>query len=133
MTGNDLRFLLAGRVTDLELKQETIELGLGQRVGSLLLDRILSGQHKKRFLELIGPPGDGDRSLLHRLQQRGLCLGRRAIDFVRQQDLRKDRPANKLKPTMPRFFFLQDIRSRDVGRHQVRRELDPFEFEIEDA
>ena len=32
-----------------DLQQETVELGFGQRIGALLLDRVLRGQHEERI------------------------------------------------------------------------------------
>ena len=43
-----LLLLLGGRVADLELEQEAVELGLRQRVGALVLDRVLGGDDDER-------------------------------------------------------------------------------------
>jgi hypothetical protein len=50
---------------------------------------------------------DGHFPLLHRLQQGRLGLGRRAVDFVRQQNIRKNRPLDKAKLAPPVLVFLQ--------------------------
>jgi K(+)-stimulated pyrophosphate-energized sodium pump len=44
---------------------------------------------------------DGHLALLHRLQQRGLGLGRRAVDFVGQQDVGEDRPLDEAELRRP--------------------------------
>ena len=43
--------LLGGRVVDLDEEHEAVELGLGQRVGALLLDRVLGGEDEEGRLE----------------------------------------------------------------------------------
>ncbi len=64
--------------------------------------------------------------LLHRLQQRGLRFGRRPVDLVGQQHLRKDRPSFKDHFAASGFgVFLDDLRARDIAGHQVGRELNP--------
>ena len=59
-------------------------LRFGQRIGAFLLDRVLRGQHEERIGQLVPHAADGDLPLLHRFEQRGLRLGRRAVDFVGQ-------------------------------------------------
>ena len=66
--------------------------------------------------------------LLHRLEQRRLRLRRRAVDFVRQQQVGEHGPWMK-RELLPPVAFLQDVASRDVGRQQVRRELNPPEIQ----
>ena len=63
--------------------------------------------------------------LLHRLQHCRLRLWRSAIDLVRQHHVAEDRPLHKRPLPVPRRdVFLNDVRARNVRRHQVRRELD---------
>ena len=81
-----------GRIVDLDVEHEAVELGLGQRIGAFLLDRVLRGDREERLGQRIGRLADRHFALLHRLQQRGLGLGRRAVDFVGQQDVGEDRP-----------------------------------------
>ncbi len=56
VAGQHLLLLLEGRVADLELEQEAVELGLGQRVGALVLDRVLGGDHDERIGQRVGAP-----------------------------------------------------------------------------
>ena len=63
--------------------------------------------------------------LLHGLKQRGLCLGRSSVDLIRQQHLRKDRTLVEDQIAVPGFsILLNDVRTGDVGRHQVGSKLD---------
>ena len=46
---HDVELLLFLRVIDVRVEHEAVELGLGQRIGALVLDRVLRGQHEKRL------------------------------------------------------------------------------------
>ncbi len=74
----------------------------------------------------------GDFVFLHRLQQRRLGLGRRAVDLVGEQDIGENRSFEKLKlPPAGGGVFLKNIGAGDVRRHQVRRELNAVEVQIQ--
>ncbi len=81
----------------------------------------------------VGDPLDRDLQLLHRLQQGRLSLRRRAVDLVGQQDVGEDRPLDERQlPPARGDVFLDDVGAGDVGRHQVRGELDALEPQVED-
>ena len=44
----DFPFLGAAGIIDLDVQQEPVELGFGQRIGPFLLERVLRGQHEER-------------------------------------------------------------------------------------
>jgi hypothetical protein len=70
--------------------------------------------------------------LLHRLEQAGLGLRRGPVDLVGKDQVGEDRPG--LEPKDPLAALLdEDVRAGDVGRHQVRRELDPVEGAVDDV
>jgi limonene-1,2-epoxide hydrolase len=46
---------------------------------------------KNGLVEVVALAADGDLVLLHRLEQGGLGLGRRAVDLVGEDDVREDR------------------------------------------
>ena len=50
----------ARRVADLQLEQEAVELRLGQRVGALVLDRVLRGDDDERVGQRVGPAPSTD-------------------------------------------------------------------------
>ena len=129
---HDRHLVVFAQVRDDDVEHEAIELRLGQRIGAFELDRILRREDEERPLERIGPPGGGDVILLHRLEQRRLRLGRRAVDLVGQDDLREDRALDEAEPPAP-LLFVEDLGAGDVGRHQIGRELDALEVEIEDV
>ena len=78
-------------VVDQDIEHEAVELGLGQRIGPFLLDRVLGRQHEERVGQPVALAADGDLPLLHRLEQGRLGLGRRAVDLVGQDDVGEDR------------------------------------------
>jgi hypothetical protein len=76
-----------------DLEEEAVELGLGERVGALLLEGVLRRHHEEGLRERVAHTPHRHGPLLHRFEQRGLRLGRGAVDLVGQQHLREDRPA----------------------------------------
>ena len=70
--------------------------------------------------------------LLHRFEQRRLRLRRRAVDFVGEHDVREDRAGREHHlPASRRRVFLHEVGAGDVRRHQVGRELDARELQLE--
>src|ERR1700730_18968268 len=53
MGREDATLLFGSRIPNANLEEESIELGLGQRVGSLLLDRVLRCEHGEPFAERV--------------------------------------------------------------------------------
>ena len=115
---------LGRAVLDRQLEHEAVKLRLRQRVRPLVLDRVLGRDHQERVGQRVALAVDGDAALLHRFQQGGLGLGGRAVDLVGQQDVAEDRARPEVERDGAR---IEDGRADDVGRHQVRGELDPPE------
>jgi hypothetical protein len=118
-----------------DLEEETIKLGLGERVGPFLLDWVPGGEDLERIGEAVGRRPDRDAPLLHRLQQGGLGLGRGPVDLVGEDEVVEDRPGEKAhsaaRPPLPVVLFLEHVGSGDVGGEKVGRELDATEVERE--
>ncbi len=72
-----------------------------------------------------------DLPFLHRFEQRGLRLRRRAVDFVGEHDVREDRPVDEAELALAVRGLVEDRRAGDVGGHQVGRELDALERDVE--
>ena len=72
-------------IADIDLQQETVELGFGQGIGAFLLQRILCRQHMEQARQVVARARDRHMLFLHRLQQRRLGARGRAIDFVGHQ------------------------------------------------
>ncbi len=131
---HDVLLLGELRILDEGVHQEAVLLRLGQRVGALLINRVLRGQHEERLRELPRLAAGGNLALLHGLEQRRLRLGRRAVDFVGQDDVAEDRAAHEddLAPA-GLVVLLDHVRADDVRGHQVGRELDALEVELQHA
>ena len=75
---------------------------------------------------------DGDLVFLHGFQHRGLRVCRRAVDFVGKHDVCEDGPFDEFELAFSADAgFLDDVGAGDVRGHQVRRELDAVEGEVE--
>ena len=72
-----------------------------------------------------------DALLLHRLQQSGLSLRGSPVDLIGQYDMGKDRALLKFKDFSPRRIIRKDIRAGDIGRHQIRGELNAREGQVQ--
>ena len=79
-------------ISQMYAHQKTIQLRLGQRKGADLVLGILGGDDEERFRQRHRLTVERDLMFLHRLQQRALRLGRGAVDFIREHQLRKDGP-----------------------------------------
>jgi hypothetical protein len=123
---NDLQLLLALGIVDQDLEQKAVELRHGQRVGALLLDGVLRCDHHEGIAERIVLAVDGDGALVHRLKQRGLRLGRGAVDLVGKQDLGEDRALGQHEAV---GLEIEQVGAQHVARHQVGRELDAPELQ----
>ena len=91
---------------------------LRQRIGSFQLDRVLRRQHEKWRRKLVQISAHGAGVLLHRFEERGLRLGRRAVDLVGQQHVPKYRSFDEGPLAMAgRQVLFDDVRARDIRRH----------------
>ena len=75
------------------------------------------------MLQLVRLLTHRHRLFLHRFQKRRLRFRRRAVDFVRKNDIGENRTWLKVQKLVAMLVFLNYIGSDDVGRHQVRSEL----------
>ena len=124
--------VLLGRERDHDLEQEAVELRLGQGIGALHLERVLGREHEERRIEREALAGDRDLVLLHRLEQARLGLRRRPVDLVGEDEVGEDRAGLEAEDALAALLD-EDVRAGDVGRHQVRRELDPVERAVDDV
>ncbi|OPZ13897.1 MAG: hypothetical protein BWZ10_01990 [candidate division BRC1 bacterium ADurb.BinA364] len=116
-------------IIDPDFEHKAVQLRFGQRIRAFLLDRILRGQNKKRQRQLVARAAGRHGVFLHRFEQRGLGLGRSAVDFVRQQQIGENRAFDKLESAAAAGrVLLQDVRAQNIRRHQVGRELHALEL-----
>ena len=124
----DGNLLVPVRIIHSDEEHETVELGFGEGIGSLLLDRVLGGEHEEGFLELVIGPGHGHPLFLHRLEQGGLSLGGSPVDFVGEDYVGEDGALDENEfASFSILAVLQDFRARDAGGHEVGGELNPPE------
>ena len=120
------RSVVAVGIGHVDLHQEAVELRLGQRIGALLLDRVLRGQHVERRAERV----------VHarRRSPDFSCIACSSADCVRGvarlissaiRSWQKTGPSMKRNGAAAVGRGLQHLGAQDVGRHQVGRELDP--------
>src|SRR6266550_2046112 len=91
MNNSAIALRAARRVANTHLEHEAVELRLGKRIRAFVLDRVLRCEYQERLAEVEGLPADRDLLLLHRLEQRRLHFPRRALDFVGEHEVGKDR------------------------------------------
>jgi len=123
----DFGELVARGVAHQNLEEEPVQLRFGQGIGPFLVNRVLRGHDKKGLVQPAQLSAGRDLVLLHGLQQGGLGLWRGAVDFVGQNQMGEDGPVLELELAAPARGFHHDVGAQDVGRHQVRRELDAVE------
>src|SRR4051812_15243782 len=122
------RLLGGARVAELEPDHEAVDLRLGERVGALVLDRVLRREDEERAGELVRVDVDGDHPLLHALEQAGLGLRRGAVDLVDDHDVREDRAGAELETLLA---LVVDAGADDVGGQQVGGALDARELRVD--
>jgi hypothetical protein len=108
-------FLFRARVADDELQQEAVELRFGQRIGALVLDRILGRHHEERLGQGEGLVADRDLALFHRFEQRRLHLRGCAVDLVGEQHRCEDRSLAHREAALVRVV---DRRAHEIARQQ---------------
>ena len=128
----DAGFLFERGVVDFDEEHETVELSFGQRVSAFLFDWVLSGENEKWRGQRVGLAEDRDLVFLHRFEHGRLRFGGRAVDFIGEHHVGKDRAFDELEfPAAACAGFLDDVGAGDVGGHQVGGELDAVEGEVE--
>src|SRR5437588_2926246 len=96
-TGHDLQFIFSRRIREQNLQQKASELRFGQRVSALVFDRIFGCEHTEQRRQRISFAIYRDLSLFHRFQEGCLCLWRRAIDLVGEQNVREHRTMSQVE------------------------------------
>jgi hypothetical protein len=127
---DDGLLLRRGRIADEHLHHESVDLRLGERIGAVGLDRVLGRHDQERLRDGERFAPDGHLPLLHDLQQRALHLRGRAVDLVGQQQVGEYRPEGHIE--LARRLVV-DPCTDEVGRHQVRSELDSLELPADRA
>ena len=124
---DDIALLLLLGIGYPRLEHETVHLRLGQRIGALLFERVLGGQHEERLRQRPGLVADSHLPLLHGLEQGTLYLGGRTVNLVGKHEIGENGTALDIK-LLPLLGVYQ--RPDDVGRQQVGRELNAAETRV---
>lgn len=88
----------------------------------LLVDRVLSRHDEEGAWQLKGLVSDRHLTLLHRLEQRTLHLGRRTIYLIGKDKVGEYRSLLHAEGLRP---LTVDLSTDDVSREKVGSELDP--------
>src|SRR5439155_618566 len=88
--GEDRHLLSRLDITKRELHCKPIHLRLGQWVRAAELDRILSGDHEKKAVQVTTLAIHAHLTFAHRLEQCRLRAWGGAVDLIGQQDVRED-------------------------------------------
>ncbi len=75
----------------MSLKKKRSKLRFGQRIGALLVNRVLRGHDEERLGQLADFAAGRDAFFLHGFEHGRLRLGRGAVDFVRQDQVGENR------------------------------------------
>ena len=120
----DHHLLVGGRVVEDDLHHEPVALGVGELVDALGLDRVLRGDDEERVRHLVGHAADRHLLLGHHFEQGRLDLGGGAVDLVGEEEVDEHRAEFDVERLAAAAV---DAGADDVGRQQVRRELDAGE------
>ena len=129
---DDSDLVLFVRIANLDMHHEPIELRLGQRVGALVINRVLRGHHHEQPWQRMGGASDRDLPLFHGFEQCGLDFRGGAIDFVGQHDVAED-GARLIAKFAAAIASVVDLGSGDVRRQQVGCELNAGKVGLEVA
>lgn len=120
----DLVLLVLAGVPELEADEETVQLGLGKRKGPFEFDRVLRRDDEERAREHGGDSLNGELVLFHGFEERRLGAWGGAVDLIGEHDLGDEWAFAKYELAQ---LLVVVVDAGDVGRHEVRRELDAFE------
>ncbi len=126
----DFLLTLRVRIAHSQAHQEAIQLGFGQRIGSVVLDGVLRGDHHERL-------GQGTRVIVHRhlrfvhgFKQRALGFGSGAVDFIGQHDVGENRARPEFKALR---LLVVNVDADHVGGKHVGSELNALERAVKRA
>ena len=125
-----LFLLLRRAVVDEYFELESVELRLWKGISPFVLDRVLGSQDDERPGQGIAGAVDCHLPLFHGFEQRCLGLRRRAVDLIGENDRCEDRPGLDAKRARRQ---VEHACPDNVGRHQVRGELNPLEVSLDES
>ena len=131
---DNLDLIFRRQIIQNRIKEEPIQLRFGQWISAFQFDGILRGENEKRRFDFVLVTTHRAGQLLHCLKQSGLRFRRRAVDFIGQQNVRKNRTGDERPGAMAGAgIFFDDVGAGDVGRHQIGRELNAVKTKAQRA
>ena len=121
---HDFALRLPIGIVHINLHEEPVELRFRKRVRAFLLDWVLGREYVKRARDIVAVTRDRHMVLLHGLEQGRLGAGACAVYFVGHQKLAENRTRDESEAALAARTFLQDFAAKNIGRHEVRSELD---------
>ena len=128
VVAQDIFFAFAIRIAHADAHQEAVELRFGQRIGAVVLDRILRGENQERLGQRVRVIVDSDLRFVHCFEQGGLRFRRGAIDFIGDDYVGENRPGLEFEALRRRVV---DADADHVARQHVGRELDALKGAVE--
>ena len=117
------------RIAHAHADHKTIQLGLRQKLRSGASFRILCCHNNKRLRHLTADTIHGYLAFLHNFEQSRLCLWRSPVDLICQKQI-----THNCSRIIHKFscILLIHIKSKNVCRHDIRRELYSVIFQAHD-
>src|SRR5882762_2792315 len=114
-------------IAHFDAHQKAVELRFRKWISTVMLDRILGGDHEKRPRQRQSFAVNRDLRFVHGFEKRGLRARRGAIDFVGEDHVCENRAGTKFKFAR---LGIVDAHTENVAREQIRGELDALEAAV---
>src|SRR5713101_1027747 len=121
-------FRFVGGIAHFDAHQETVELRFRQRIGAVMLDRILRGDDEKGLWKRERFAVHGDLRFVHGFEKRGLRARRGAVDFVGEHHVGENRPGTEFKFA---GLGIVDAHAEDIAGKKIGSELNALESAME--
>ena len=121
-------FFYWARKIEQYLQEKPIELGSGYWENAVGIRFVHRRQHDERIGQSVGLAAEGYVTFLERFEQSGLRSRGRAVYFVEQHHVCKQRPEPRAKREIAR---VEDLGAQDISRHEIGRALDSGERAVD--
>ena len=120
----EAHFDLRRRVADSNPDEKAVQLRLGEGKGAREILGVLRGDDEERIGQRDGLAVERDLPFVHRFEQRGLRARARAVDLVREEDVREDGAV--AEDELARAL-IEDGDAEHIARQEIACELDATE------
>ena len=115
-------------VAEAQAAQEAVHLGFGEGIRAVEIGWVLRRYHEKRTWHRPADAFEGGLVFAHHLEECRLGARGCPVDFIGEDDIGEDRALAELEGAVGRSV---NGTAGDVGRQQVRGELDPPECPVD--